>query len=126
MCACKYEDKMNLTRNEVNLLNSACQGLSGLFRAYSLNASLTAKIEHNRKLSQSNEELAAQKSKYNKMISELSFEFAQAGERLNVAKAEQIQIAKELREASNQLIQAEKLSGLGSMALVLPMILIIR
>ena len=113
--ACNYQDKMNLTRNEVKLLNSACQSLSGLFRAYSLNESLTKKVEHNKKLSKSNEELAEQKLKYSKMIGELSFEFAQAGEQLDAAKEEQAQIAKELQEASRQLIQAEKLSGLGAM-----------
>jgi signal transduction histidine kinase len=76
---------------------------------------LNRELEEKKELQQSNEELAKKQKKYGKLIEELSEIYAKTGEQLDAAKAEQVQIAKELKEASNQLVQAEKLSGLGAM-----------
>jgi signal transduction histidine kinase len=53
--------------------------------------------------------------KYGKLIKDLSVEYGQIADKLDLAKSEQETVSKELAEASRQLIQAEKLSGLGAM-----------
>lgn len=112
---CNYNAKMNLKRREVKLLDSACQRLAGLFRAFTLYESLKTEIKQKKELLRTNADLSEQRSIYNEMIGDLSTQYTESNKQLAAAKKEQERVSKELEEASFQLIQAEKLSGLGAM-----------
>lgn len=84
-------------------------------QAEALAVDLQSEIKTSKELQQSNQELEAKQIKYGELIDDLSTEYVQAESRLNKAKNEQQQVVKELAEASDQLIQAEKLSVLGTM-----------
>lgn len=84
-------------------------------KAEKLAVDLQAEMKERKDLQTSNEQLAEKQVKYNNLIEGLSEEYANAGKELYQAKKDQQRINKELKDAGNQLIQAEKLSGLGAM-----------